>query len=86
MIKELEDLARIVNTFLNLAVGRAKWHIPMAKQNWEECINIFLLADDEDIWENAEKISMGIAKEHSETEYEKYRIVQERLLNVFKCK
>lgn len=49
MKEELEDLARIVNAFLNLAVGRAKRHIPMAMQDWGERISIFLLADDKDI-------------------------------------
>lgn len=78
---ELEDLARIVNAFLDLAEGRAKRHIPMTMQDWAERINKFLLADDRDILEDAEKISMEIAKEHAETEYEKYRIVQDRLFN-----
>lgn len=81
MIKELEDLARNVNAFLDLAEGRAKRHIPMTMQDWAERINKFLLADDRDILENARKISMEIAKEHAETEYEKCRIVQDRLFN-----
>lgn len=78
---ELEDLARIVNAFLDLAEGRAKRHIPMTMQDWAERINKFLLADDRDILENAGKISMEIAKEHAETEYEKYRIVQDHLFH-----
>lgn len=78
---ELEDLARIINAFLDLAEGRARRHIPMTMQDWAERINKFLLADDRDILENAGKISMEIAKEHAETEYEKYRIVQDRLFN-----
>ena len=49
LIKKYDDLARIVNAFLNLAVGRAKRHIPMAMQDWGERISIFLLADDKDI-------------------------------------
>ena len=53
----------------------------MTMQDWAERINKFLLADDRDILENAGKISMEIAKEHAETEYEKYRIVQDRLFN-----
>lgn len=78
---ELEDLARIVNAFLDLAEGRAKRHIPMTMQDWAERINKFLLADDRDILENAGNISMEIAKEHAEMEYEKYRIVQDRRFN-----
>lgn len=63
---EPEDLARIVNAFLDLAEGRAKRHIPMTMQDWAECINKFLLAVDRDIMENAVKISMEIAKERAE--------------------
>ena len=77
--EELEDLARIVNAFLDLAEGRAKRHIPMTMQDWAERIDKFLLADDRDLLENAGKISMEIAKGYAETEYEKYRIIQDRL-------
>jgi len=77
--EELEDLSRIVNAFLDLAEGRARRRIPMTMQDWAERIDKFLLADDRNVLENAGKISMEIAKEHAETEYEKYRIVQDRL-------
>ena len=72
-------MARIVNAFLDLAEGRAKRHIPMTMQDWAERIDKFLLADDRDLLENAGKISMEIAKGYAETEYEKYRIIQDRL-------
>lgn len=81
MKDELEDLSGIVNAFLDLAEGRAKRLIPMTMQGWVERINKFLLAVDRDNLENAGKISMEIAKEHAEMEYEKYRIVQARLFN-----
>lgn len=55
---ELEDLARIVNAFLDLAEGRAKRHIPMTMQDWAERIDKFLLADDRNILDNAGRISM----------------------------
>lgn len=77
--EELEDLGQIVNAFLDLAEGRAKRHIPMTMQDWAERIDKFLLSDDRDILKNAGKISMEIAKDHAETEYEKYRIVQDQL-------
>lgn len=76
---ELEDLARIVNAFLDLTEGRAKRHIPMTMQDWAERIDKFLLADDRDILDEAGRISMEIAKEYAETEYEEYRIIQDRL-------
>lgn len=77
--EELEDLGRIVNAFLDLAEGRAKRHVPMTMQDWAERIDKFLLSDNRDILKNAGKISMEIAKDHAETEYEKYRIVQDQL-------
>lgn len=76
---ELEDLGRIVNAFLELAEGRAKRHIPMTMQDWAERIDKFLLSDDRDILKHAGTISMEIAKDHAEMEYEKYRIIQDRL-------
>lgn len=51
----------------------------MTMQDWAARIDKFLLSDDRDILKNAGKISMEIAKDHAETEYEKYRIVQDRL-------
>lgn len=77
--EELDDLGRIVNAFLELAESRAKRKIPMTMQDWVERIDKFLLADDRDILKDAGKISMAIAKDHAETEYEKYRVIQDRL-------
>ena len=77
--EEIEDLERIVNAFLELAEGRAKRHIPMTMQDWEERIDKYLLSDDRNILENAGKISMEIAKDKALTEFEKYRITQDRL-------
>ena len=76
---EIEDLRRIVSAFLDLAEARAKRKIPMTMEDWSKRIDKFLLADDRDILINAGKISMEIAKEHAETEFEKYRIIQDRL-------
>ena len=75
------SINRIACILSLIHIWRAKRHIPMTMQDWAERINKFLLADDRDILENAGKISMEIAKEHAETEYEKYRIVQDRLFN-----
>lgn len=76
---EIEDLGRIVSAFLDLAESRAKRQIPMTMQDWSERIDKFLLADDRDILKDAGKISMAIAKDHAESEYEKYRIVQDQI-------
>lgn len=70
--EELQDLERIVSAFLDLAEARAARRIPMTMQDWAERIDKYLLADDRDILKNAGKISMAIAKDHAESEYEKY--------------
>ena len=76
---ELEDLGRIVSAFLDLAESAAKRHVPMTMEDWAKRIDKFLLADDRDVLKNAGTISMEIAKSHAETEFEKYRITQDRL-------
>lgn len=77
--EELEDLGRIVSAFLDLAGSAARRHIPMTMEDWAGRIDRFLLADDRDILKDAGKISMEIAKSHAESEFEKYRVVQDRL-------
>ncbi len=76
---ELEDLGRIISAFLDLAESAAKRHIPLTMEDWAARIDKFLLADDRDILKDAGKISMEIAKSRAETEFEKYRIIQDRL-------
>ena len=77
--EELDDLSLIVNAILDFAEARAKRHIPMTMQDWAERMEKYLLADDRDILADAGKISMEIAKDHAECEYEKYRIIQDKL-------
>ena len=77
--EELDDLSLIVNAILDFAEARAKRHIPMTMQDWAERMEKYLLSDDRDILTDAGIISMEIAKDHAESEYEKYRIVQDQL-------
>lgn len=77
--EEIEDLGRIVSAFLDLAEGAAKRRIPMTMEDWANRIDRFLLADDRDVLRDAGKISMEIARDHAESEFEKYRIIQDRL-------
>lgn len=77
--EELEDLGRIVNAFLELAESAAKRHIPLTMEDWANRIDKFLLSDDRDILKNSGSISMEIAKDKAETEFEKYRIIQDKL-------
>ena len=76
---ELEDLGRIVNAYLDLAERRAKRQIPMTMADWAKHLDRILIADDMEILKDAGKISAEIAKEHAENEFEKYRIIQDRL-------
>lgn len=76
---ELESLELIVSAFLDLAENRAKRHIPMTMEDWATRIDKFLLADDLDVLKDAGKISHEIACDKALTEFEKYRIKQDKL-------
>lgn len=76
---ELESMGRIVNAFLDLAEDRAKRHIPMTMEDWATRIDKFLDSDDRPVLTGAGTISAEQAKSHAETEFEKYRIIQDRL-------
>ena len=76
---ELADLGRIVNAYLELAEGRAKRRVPMTMEDWAKRLDIFLSADEREVLQDAGRISAEIAKEHAEGEFEKYRMVQDRL-------
>jgi len=76
---ELESLELIVSAFLDLAENRAKRHIPMTMEDWANRIDKFLLADDLDVLKNAGRISHEIACDKALTEFEKYRIKQDKL-------
>jgi hypothetical protein len=76
---ELRQLERIVSAYLDLAENRAERHIPMTMDDWAERLDIFLKADDREILTDAGEISAKIAKDHAESEFDKYRIIQDRL-------
>ncbi len=76
---ELESLGQIVNAYLELAESRAKRQIPMTMQDWAKRLDLFLQFDDREILKNAGQISAEIAKEYAESEFEKYRIIQDKL-------
>lgn len=76
---ELRSLERIVSAYLDLAEDRAQRHIPMTMEDWAKRLDIFLQADDRAILTDAGSITAEIAKAHAETEFEKYRVVQDRL-------
>lgn len=77
--EELESLGRIVNAYLDLAEERARRNIPMTMEDWAKRLDLFLEFDEREILQNAGKVSAIIAQEHAFSEFEKFRIVQDRL-------
>ena len=76
---ELEDMGRIVNSFLDLAEDMAKRHIPMTMEDWAKRIDKFLDLTDRPVLTYAGHVSAEQAKEYAETEFEKYRVIQDKL-------
>ncbi len=77
--KEMRSLERIVSAYLDLAEDRAERHIPMPMEDWSKRLDLFLMADDREVLQDAGKITAEIAKAKAETEFEKYRVIQDRL-------
>ena len=77
--EERESMGRLVNAFLDLAEDRAKRHIPMTMEDWAKRIDKFLDSDDRPILNDSGKMSAEQAKDYAETEFEKYRIFQDRV-------
>lgn len=76
---ELEDMGRIVTAVLEFAESRAKRHIPMTMEDWAKRIDAYLSSDERPLLDHAGSVSHEEAVLHAETEFEKYRIVQDRL-------
>lgn len=76
---ELEDMGHIVSAVLDFAESRAKRHIPMTMEDWAKRIDSYLSSDERPLLQTAGHVSHEQAQEHAETEFEKYRIVQDRL-------
>lgn len=77
--KEMRSLERIVSAYLDLAEDRAERHIPMTMEDWSKRLDLFLMADDREVLQDAGKITAEIAKSKAESEFEKYRVIQDRL-------
>jgi hypothetical protein len=76
--EELASLGRIVNAYLDLAEDRARRRIPMTMEDWAKRLDIFLQADDRAVLQDAGQVSAQIAQEHAESEFEKFRLLQDR--------
>ena len=80
--KELEEMGRIVNASLDMAESMAMRHIPMTMEDWVKRIDKFINLFESPILQDSGKVSAEYAKEFAESEFEKYRIIQDRLFNL----
>lgn len=78
---ELEDMGRLVNAVLDMAERMANRHIPMTMEDWAKRIDIILEAGGDAVLSDAGKITAEFAKVYAESEFEKYRIIQDRLFS-----
>jgi len=76
---ELDEMGHLVNAFLDLAESRAKRHIPMTMEDWAKHLDSFLSLDARELLNNAGGVSSEKAKIYAESEFEKYRIIQDNL-------
>jgi hypothetical protein len=76
---EMQQLQRLVSAYLDIAESMALRQIPMTMEDWENRLNKFIEATDRAILQNAGMVSAEIAKAHAESEFEKYRIIQDQL-------
>ena len=76
---ELEDMGHIVSAVLDFAESRAKRRIPMTMEDWAKRIDAYLNSDERPLLDSAGTVSAEQAKAHAETEFEKYRVIQDRL-------
>lgn len=76
---EMDELNRIVTLYLDYAELQARRRIPMTMEDWAARLNAFLQFNERDILDNPGKVSAEVAKSFAESEFEKYRITQDRL-------
>lgn len=76
---EMQQLQRLVSAYIDVAEDMALRKIPMTMQDWETRLNKFIEATDREILQDAGKVTAEIAKTHAESEFEKYRIIQDKL-------
>ena len=77
--EEMRSLELIVSAYLDLAERRALAHVPMTMDDWSKHLDLILQADGNELLTNAGKISAKVAERHALSEFEKYRVIQDRL-------
>lgn len=76
--EEMDDMGRVVNAFLDLAESRARRRIPMTMEDWASRLDAFLNLDDRAILGDAGTVSKTQAEDHALSEFEKFRVLQDR--------
>ena len=77
--EELTELNEIVTMYLDYATRQARRHIPMTMEDWKTKLDAFLRFNDADVLQDKGKVTAAIAKEFAESEFEKYRVIQDSL-------
>lgn len=77
--KELKQLDRFVTMYLDYAETQAEQNVPMTMNDWAGKLNAFLQFNEKEILQNAGKVTQAIAKSFAESEFEKYRVIQDKL-------
>lgn len=72
-------MSRMVTSYLDFAENMARRHIPLTMQDWEQRLNSFIQMFEYGLLKDAGKVTAAIAKLHAETEFEKYRVIQDRI-------
>ena len=74
----MEDMGRLVNAVLDMAERMAKRHIPMTMEDWAKRIDVILTATGDSVLNDAGTVTAEFAKQFAESEFEKYRVIQDR--------
>lgn len=77
--EEITELNEIVTMYLDYATRQARRHIPMTMEDWKNKLDAFLRFNDADVLQDKGKVTAAIAKEFAESEFEKYRVIQDSL-------
>ena len=77
--EELTELNEIVTMYLDYATRQARRHIPMTMEDWKSKLDAFLRFNDAEVLQDKGKVTVAIAKEFAESEFEKYRVIQDTL-------
>ena len=78
-VDEMQELNEIVTMYLDYATRQARRHIPMTMEDWASKLDAFLLFNDAEVLQDKGKVTAAIAKAFAESEFEQYRVIQDRL-------